>query len=102
MEKSLINATAEERYEMSVKLHTKLAELLAHQNGMHNPKIEIQKKGVWKVGYLGFVLLLLGAGGMDDLANRPIATAYILLGLALVGIEYLIKKRKANAPNRPK
>lgn len=57
------------------------------------------------MGYLGFVLLLLGAGGMDDLANRPIATAYILVGLVLVGlvgIEYLIKKRKANAPNRPK
>jgi hypothetical protein len=45
MEKSVLNATAEERYEMSVKLHTKLAELLAHQNGMQNPKIEIQKKG---------------------------------------------------------
>ena len=54
------------------------------------------------MGYLGFVLLLLGAGGMDDLTNRPIATAYILAGLALVGIEYLIKKRKAYAPNRPK
>ena len=54
------------------------------------------------MGYLGFVLFLLGAGGMDDLANRPIATAYILVGLALLVIEYLIKKRKANAPNRPK
>ena len=54
------------------------------------------------MGYLGFVLFLLGAGGMDDLANRQIATAYIIIGFALGGIEYLIKKRKANAPNRPK
>lgn len=54
------------------------------------------------MGYLGFVLLLLGAGGMDDLANRPIATAYILVGLALVGIEYLIKKRKSSAHHRPR
>ena len=45
MEKSILNATPEERFEMSVKLHTKLAELLAHQKGMQNPKIEIQKKG---------------------------------------------------------
>lgn len=54
------------------------------------------------MGYLGFVLFLLGAGGMDDLANRHFATAYIVIGLALVVIEYLIKKRKANAPHRPK
>lgn len=45
MEKSLLNATTKERYEMSVKLHTKLAELLAHQKGMENPIIKIQKKG---------------------------------------------------------
>lgn len=54
------------------------------------------------MGYLGFVLFLLGAGGMDDLSNRPVATTYMLVGVALFGIEYLIKKRKANAPNRPK
>lgn len=57
------------------------------------------------MGYLGFVLFLLGAGGMDDLANRPIATAYILVGLALCGIECLIeyfKQKKSLAPNRPK
>ena len=45
MGKSVLKATAEERYEMSVNLHKKLAELLAHQKGMQNPKIEIQKKG---------------------------------------------------------
>lgn len=52
--------------------------------------------------YLGFVLFLIGAGGMDDIANRPIATAYIMVGLALIGIKYLIEKRKAIAPHRPK
>lgn len=54
------------------------------------------------LGGIGFILLLLGAGGMDDLANRPIATAYILIGLLLVLIYYFITKRKAIANNRPK
>lgn len=45
MEKSVLNATAEERYEMSVKLHTKLAELLAHQKWMENPSISLKYKG---------------------------------------------------------
>lgn len=54
------------------------------------------------LGGIGFILLLLGAGGMDDLANRPIATAYILMGLLLVLIDYFITKRKAIANNRPK
>jgi hypothetical protein len=52
------------------------------------------------VGYLGFVLLLLGAGGMDDLANRPIATAYILVGLVCITIAYL--KEKSSAHHRPR
>jgi hypothetical protein len=54
------------------------------------------------LGGIGFILFLLGAGGMDDLANRPIATAYILIGLLLVFIDYFITKRKAIANNRPK
>lgn len=54
------------------------------------------------LGGIGFILLLLGAGGMDDLANRPIATAYILIGLLLVLIDYFVTKRKAIANNRPK
>ena len=57
------------------------------------------------MGYLGFVLFLLGAGGMDDLANRPIATAYILVGLALCGFECGIKyfrQKKSLAPHRPR
>ena len=54
------------------------------------------------LGVIGFILLVLGAGGMDDLANRPIATAYILIGLFLVLINYFFTKRKAVANNRPK
>lgn len=54
------------------------------------------------LGGIGFILFLLGAGGMDDLANRPIATVYILIGLLLVLIDYFITKRKAIANNRPK
>ena len=57
------------------------------------------------MGYLGFVLFLLGAGGMDDLPNRPIATAYILVGLALCGFECGIKyfrQKKSLAPHRPR
>lgn len=45
MEKSLINATQEERFDMSVKLHTTLSKLLAHQNGMENPSISLKYKG---------------------------------------------------------
>ena len=54
------------------------------------------------LGGIGFILFLLGAGGMDDLANRPIATAYILIGLLLVLTDYFLTKRKANAHHRPK
>ena len=54
------------------------------------------------LGGVGFILFLLGAGGMDDLVNRPIATAYILVGLLLVLIDYFITKRKADATHRPK
>ena len=54
------------------------------------------------LGGIGFILFLLGAGGMDDLANRPIATAYILIGLLFVCIDYFITKRKAIAKHRPK
>ena len=54
------------------------------------------------LGGVGFILFLLGAGGMDDLANRPISTAYILVGLLLVLIDYFVTKRKADATHRPK
>lgn len=54
------------------------------------------------LGGIGYILFLLGAGGMDDLANRPIATSYILIGLLLVCIDYFITKRKAIAKHRPK
>ena len=54
------------------------------------------------LGGVGFILFLLGAGGMDDLANRPIATAYILIGLLLVLTDCFLTKRKANAHHRPK
>ena len=54
------------------------------------------------LGGIGFILLLLGASGMDDLANRPIAAAYVLIGLLLVLIDYFITKRKAIATHRPK
>ena len=45
MKESLLNATKEERVEMSIKLHTKLSELLAHQKGMDNPNINLKTKG---------------------------------------------------------
>ena len=54
------------------------------------------------LGGIGYILLLLGAGGMNDIPNRPIATAYILIGLALISIYNFFSKRKAIANNRPK
>lgn len=54
------------------------------------------------LGGIGYILLLLGAGGMNDIPNRPIATAYILIGLALISIYNFFLKRKAIAKNRPK
>lgn len=45
MEKSILNATPEERFEMSVKIHMTLAKLLTHQNGMENPQITLKYKG---------------------------------------------------------
>ena len=45
MEKALLNATQEERFEMSLKLHTTLAKLLAHQNGIENHSISLNYKG---------------------------------------------------------
>ena len=45
MEKSIINATKEEQFEMSVKIHSTLAKLLAHQTEMKNPAISIKYKG---------------------------------------------------------
>lgn len=45
MEKSLLNATKEEQFDFSTKLHLTLAKLLAHQNGMENPVIKIKYEG---------------------------------------------------------
>ena len=45
MGKSVLNATQEERFDMSVKLHTTLSKLLAHQNGMEKPSISLNYKG---------------------------------------------------------
>lgn len=45
MGKSVLNATQEERFDMSVKLHTTLSKLLAHQNGMENHSISLKYKG---------------------------------------------------------
>lgn len=53
------------------------------------------------MGYLGFLLLLLGAGGMDN-ENLMIPAVFVLVGLALVVVENLVQKRKAIANNRPK
>lgn len=44
MGKSLLNATQEERFEISVKISTTLAKLLAHQKGMENPSVRIKHK----------------------------------------------------------
>lgn len=53
------------------------------------------------MGYIGFGLLMLGDGGMDDIPNRAIATTYILTGLALVIIDYF-RQKKSHCTNRPK
>ena len=46
------------------------------------------------MGYLGFVLLLLGAGGMDS-QNQIVPSVMFLLGLAIISVvaykEYLIE-----------
>ena len=51
------------------------------------------------MGYIGFLLFLLGAGGMDS-PNRLVPAIMVLVGLALVGIEAI--KEKSFSPNRPK
>lgn len=51
---------------------------------------------------LGVLLTVIGMSGMDDIPNRPTATAYILVGLTLVVIGYLVEKKKSLATNRPK
>lgn len=45
MEKSLRNATEEERMEFSIKLHEVLGRMLAHQKGMENPQIILSYQG---------------------------------------------------------
>ena len=49
---------------------------------------------------LGFLLLMIGCAGMNDIPNRPIATTYVLVGLAFIVITLL--KEKSFSPNRPK
>ena len=53
------------------------------------------------MGYLGFLLLLLGAGGMDN-ENLMLPAVFVLVGLALVVVENLVQKRKADAHHLPK
>lgn len=53
------------------------------------------------MGYIGFVLLMLGAGGMDDIPNRAIAATYIFVGLALVIID-CFRQKKSRCANRSK
>ena len=45
MKKTLINATKEERIEISSRFQKTLFELLAHQNGMQNPSVLMKYKG---------------------------------------------------------
>lgn len=51
------------------------------------------------LGGIGFILLLLGAGGMDS-QNQIVPAAMILVGLAILAITAI--KEKSSAPSRPK
>ena len=45
------------------------------------------------MGYLGFVLLLLGAGGMDS-QNQIVPAVMVLLGLAILAISAFVERRE--------
>lgn len=51
------------------------------------------------MGYIGFLMFLLGAGGMDS-PDRTIPTIMVLVGLAIIGIEAI--KENSPARHRPK
>ena len=51
------------------------------------------------LGYIGFLMFLLGAGGMDS-PNRTVPVIMIIVGLAFVGISALIEK--SHCTHRPK
>ena len=51
------------------------------------------------MGYLGFILFLIGAGGVDS-ENMIIPAVMVLVGLGLIALNYL--KEKSFAQHRGK
>lgn len=59
--------------------------------------LSLLERGEEIVGYIGFILLLIGAGGVDS--NLAVAAGMILTGLSLLFLE---SKKEETAHRRPK